>query len=420
MPAAADLSPPVVVIGGGFIGLASALQLQLAGHKVMLVDRGEPERAASFGNSGQFAVGEVVPLSVPGVLFQVPKWLLDPLGPLTIRWRDLPMLAPWLARFVAASRPSRVAEISQAMAVLCSRMHQDYAPLLDLAGARSIVRDMNCIKLYRSRADWEAESRTWAMRVKAGLEYELLDAAALKRLDPAMSDHAQFGVVIVGRTYIANPLRMMQAFAAAFSGRGGEIVTGEVTDFELAGDRLHGVRLRDGRRLPAGAAVIAAGTESRRLCRLLGDDVPLITERGYHIMLPAPKVEVRRSYTLGWAGMGIVPMEHGLRLAGTVELADPAAPPNFARAERLFENAGKVFPGLSRDGASRWYGNRPSLPDSLPVIDRAGKVGNVIYAFGHGHMGVGWAATTGKAVAALHARQRPQIDLGPYRLGRFG
>ena len=411
MPAAADPIAPVVVIGGGFVGLAAALQLQMAGHKVMLVDRGEPERAASFGNSGQFAVGEVVPLSVPGVLFKVPKWLLDPLGPLTIRWRDLPMLTPWLLRFVAASRPARVAAISRSMAELCGRMHRDYAPLLELPGARAIIRDMNCIKLYRTRADWEAEGKTWAMREKAGLEYELLDAAALKSLDPAISDHSRFGVVFVGRTYISNPLRMLQAFAAALTAKGGEIVTGEVSGFEVTGGRLHAVRLQDGRMLPASAAIIAAGTASRPLCRLLGDNVPLIAERGYHFMLPNPQVEVRRSYTLGWAGMGIVPMEHGLRLA---------APPNFARAERLFENACKVFPGLSRDGASQWYGNRPSLPDSLPVIDRASKVDNVIYAFGHGHMGVGWAATTGKAVAALHAGTRPDIDMAPFKVTRFG
>jgi D-amino-acid dehydrogenase len=385
----------------------------------MLIDRGEPERAASFGNSGQFAVGEIIPLSVPGVLFQVPKWLLDPLGPLTIRWRDLPMLTPWLLRFIAASRPARVAAISSAMTELCDRMHRDYAPLLDLTGTRAIIRDMNCIKLYRTRADWEAEAKIWAMRKKAGLEYELLDAAALKRLDPAISDHSRFGVEIVGRTYISNLLRMMQAFAATITARGGEIVTGEVSGFEVTGGRLHGVKLHDGRRLPASAAVIAAGIESRALCRLLGDAVPLVAERGYHFMLPEPKVEVRRSYTIGWAGMGIVPMERGLRLGGTVELADSAAPPNFARAERLFENAVKVFPGLSRDGATRWCGNRPSLPDSLPVIDRATKVDNVIYAFGHGHMGVGWAATTGKAVAALHSRERPDLDLAPFKVTRF-
>jgi D-amino-acid dehydrogenase len=410
---------PTIVVGGGFIGLCCALQLRLMGEKVLLIDIGEPERAASYGNSGQFAVGEVVPLAVPGVLLKTPKWLLDPLGPLTIRWRDLPSLAPWLAGFVAASRWSRVEAISRAMADMCNHMHADYAPLLELAGARPIIRDIDCIKLYVDRAQWEAESRTWALRERAGLQYELLDGRALKSLDPEISDYASFGVMLKGRTYISSPLRMTRALLAALRDGGADVVTGEVVDFAIEGRRIRGVRLKDGRQVPGSGVVIAAGIGSKDLCGRLGDHVPLASERGYHLMLPKPNVQVNRSYTLGWAGMGITPMEEGLRLAGTVELARPDAPPNFARADRLLMHAERLFPGVNSAGAKRWMGHRPSFPDSLPVIDRARNLDNVIYAFGHGHMGVGWAATTGRIVAALHAARPPHIDIAPFQLKRF-
>jgi D-amino-acid dehydrogenase len=407
------------VVGGGYVGVCCALQLARAGHNAVLIDIGDPEKAASYGNSGQFAVGEVVPLAVPGVLFSVPGWLLDPLGPLTIRWRDLPGLTPWLARFVLASRAPRVAAASRAMASLCDRMHEDYAPLLEAADARSLISDTDCIKLYKSRADWEAESKTWRMRERAGLRFELLDRTALERLEPEMTEYSQFGVVLKGRTYIRNPLRMLQTLTRTFEAIGGKVVSGEVTGFDKSGRNVHAVKLKDGGSLELETVVVAAGIGSRRLSRQLGDDVPLISERGYHLMLPNPGVKVQRSYTLGWAGMGIVPMEEGLRLAGTVELARPDAPPNFARARNLLVHARKLFPELDSDGIKQWMGNRPSFPDSLPLIDRASAFDNVIYAFGHGHMGVGWAATTGKMVTALHERRPSEIDMQPFGLGRF-
>lgn len=412
-------SRQVCVIGGGFIGVCCALALQKDGHDVVLVDPGDHTKAASYGNSGQFAMGEVVPLAVPGVLFSVPKWLFDPLGPLSIRWRDMPSLAPWLARFVAASRPSRVDAGSRAMASLCDRMHADYAPLIAAAGAQPIISDLDCTKLYRTRADWEAESRTWRLREKAGLQVQLLDTAMLHRLEPEMTDFATFGVVLKGRNYIRNPLRLLQSFMALFQSNGGQIVRDEATGFRTAGRSVDAVILRNGRLLDAGAFVVAAGIGSRKLAGQLGDDVPLISERGYHLMLPSPGVEVRRPYTLAWAGMGITPMEEGLRLAGTVELARPDSPPNYERARNLMTHARSLFPGLKEDGVTHWMGHRPSFPDTLPLIDRARRFDNAIYAFGHGHMGVGWAATTGLMVAALQARRPFETDMSPFGLARF-
>lgn len=412
-------SGQVCVVGGGFVGVCCALALQSEGHDVILIDPGDYKRAASYGNSGQFAIGEVVPLAVPGVLFSVPRWLFDPLGPLSIRWRDMPSLAPWLARFIAASRPSRVEAGSRAMASLCDRMHADYAPLIAAADARPIISDMNCTKLYRSRADWEAESATWRLREKAGLKVELLDWPMLHKLEPEMAEFARFGVTLKGRNYIRNPLKLLQSFLALFQRNGGQVVSDEVTGFRSDGRRINAAVLKGGLELDAGAFVIAAGIGSRALARKLGDDVPLISERGYHLMLPSPGVEVRRPYTLAWAGMGITPMEEGLRLAGTVELANPQSPPNYERARNLLTHARSLFPHLRDDGLTQWMGHRPSFPDTLPLIDRAPRFDNAIYAFGHGHMGVGWAATTGLMVAALQARRPFETDMTPFALARF-
>lgn len=409
----------VGVIGAGYIGVCSALELRRLGHDVVLIDTGDPESAASYGNSGQFASDEVVPLAAQGVILSVPKWLMDPLGPLTIRWRDLPALTPWLLRFAAASRPSRAAAGVRAMAAMCARMHDDYAPLLDRAQARDLISDIECIKLYRQRADWERDARLWELRTQAGVQFELLNRSDLEALDPAMSAQAQFGVLIRERRYVLSPQRLRDVFTQMFVDDGGILRIGEATRLQTHGRDVVAVHMKDGDPVELDSVVIAAGIGSLALSRQLGDKVPLISERGYHLMLPAPGVDVQRAYTLAWAGMGISPMKEGLRLAGTVELASLDAPPNMARAHHLFTHANTLFPGLNREGCREWMGHRPSFPDSLPVIDRASRFDNVVYAFGHGHMGVGWAATTAKMVGALHENQPLEMDIKPYGLRRF-
>ena len=413
------MSAPVVVVGGGFIGLCSALQMQRRGLAVTLVDPGDPERAASFGNAGQFAVGEVVPISGPGTLRKVPGWLMDPLGPLAIRWRHLPRLTPWLIRFLRSGRPDRVAAISAAMATLCDRIHLDYQPLLEAANAQGLVQPGPHLRLYGSQTDFEAEGWRWALRVKAGLRHERLDRAALHALEPALGESIGFAIASTERSSVIEPLALTRALDACFRAGGGEVVAGTVTAFERRGDGATGVTLADGRVIAASQIVIAAGAWSHRLAKLLGDRIPLESERGYHVMLPNPGVMPRHSMSHVARGFALLPMGDRLRLAGTVELASLEAPPNWDRARTLMEVARILLPGLNTEGARFWMGHRPGLPDSLPIIDHASRVNNVIYAFGHGHMGLSWAATTGRLVADLATGTPSNLDTRPFRLARF-
>jgi D-amino-acid dehydrogenase len=413
------MSRPIVVVGGGFVGLCCALQLQRRGLPVTLIDPGEPERAASFGNAGQFAVGEVVPISGPGTLARVPGWLADPLGPLAIRWRHLPRLMPWLIRFLRAGSPDRVAAISAAMATLCDHIHLDYHPLLTAAGAEALVQPGPHLRLYASRAAFEAEGWRWDLRVKAGLRHELLDRAALHALEPAIGDSIGFAVASPDRSSVIEPLALMRAFEACFRAGGGEVATGTVTGFRREGGRVVDVILATGEMVAASQVVIAAGAWSHRLTMQLGDRVPLESERGYHVVLPRPGIVPRHSMSHVARGFALLPMGGRLRLAGTVELASLEAPPNWDRARSLIEVARGLLPGLNTEDATFWMGHRPALPDSLPIIDRASRVENVVYAFGHGHMGLSWAATTGRLVADLATRSPNNFDTTPFCLARF-
>jgi len=413
------MTAPIVVIGGGFIGLCSALQMQRRSLSVTLIDPGDPERAASFGNAGQFAVGEVVPISGPHTLAKVPGWLADPLGPLAIRWRHLPRLAPWLIRFLRAGRPDRVAAISAAMAALGDHIHLDYHPLLEMAGAEGLVQPGPHLRLYGSRAEFEAEGWRWDLRVKSGLRHELLDRAALRALEPSIGENITFAVASLDRSSVIEPLRLTQAFQACFRAGGGEVVAGNVTGFQREGGKVTAVTLAEGGSIETSQVVIAAGAWSHRLTALLGDRVPLETERGYHVVLSNPQVIPKHSMSHVARGFALLPMGDRLRLAGTVELASLEAPPNWDRARLLIETARQFLPGLNTAEAKFWMGHRPSLPDSLPLIDRASQAENVIYAFGHGHMGFSWAATTGRLVADLATATPSNFDMTPFRLARF-
>jgi D-amino-acid dehydrogenase len=412
-------SSRIVVVGGGFIGLCSALHLQAQGVTVVLIDPGEPERAASYGNAGQLAVGEVVPISGPGVLAAVPRWLADPLGPLAIRWRHLPRLMPWLLRFLREGRMGRVQAISRSMAMLCDGIHLDWPPLLARLGIEDILRPGPLLRLYGSRAQWEAEGWRWQLRAQSGVRHELLDHAALHAMEPALADQVGFAIAFTDRPFVGEPLRLMRACAEFLVQHGGEVVAGRVTGFGRSGNAVSTVLLEDGQRYAADQVVIAAGAWSHRLARLLGDRVPLESERGYHVELPHAGVVVNHGMSHAHRGFAMMPMDQGLRLAGTVELAGLEAPPDWRRAHRLIEGARLILPGLDVRNARFWMGHRPSLPDSLPIIDRAPGAANVIYAFGHGHMGLSWAATTGRMVAELAAGVTGNEDRTAFRAGRF-
>jgi D-amino-acid dehydrogenase len=214
-----------------------------------------------------------------------------------------------------------------------------------------------------------------------------------------------------------NPLRLTQTLVEKFTAEGGELVTQPVDRIDRNGDRLFAVG--DGKRRELDTVAICAGAWSKSLARDCGVDVPLETERGYHVMLPKPGVMPRMALSSGDHGFAITPMEHGLRLAGTVELAGLHKPPNMARADVLLRAAKEMFPGLNADGATTWMGHRPSMPDSLPVIARAPGNDRVFLGFGHGHLGLTFGAITGFLIADLIAGRPSRVDLEPFRADRF-
>ncbi len=406
----------VTIVGAGLVGLCTAAWLQRDGRPVRLVDPGGPGEGASYGNAGIVSTSGVTPVAMPGIVRRVPGMLLDPLGPLAIRPAYLPRLLPWLARFIAASRPADVERIARSLAALSVDAIAHYEPLLEAADAGDLLQRNGSLYLYETEEQWRGVQGEIALRQRAGAEIELLGAEEIRQMVPALGPRYAGAIFAPTSGHIANPLALSQRLAGLVERQGGSFLRARVGDFVYRGGRLAALT-SDAGELPVKDVVIAAGAFSRRLAAQAGAPVPLDTERGYHLMLPDPQVEVRLPMLTG--GGAVTPMQHGLRLAGTVELAGTGAAPNWARADRLLERMRHVLPGLNAEGAERWMGFRPSMPDSLPVLGPAPQADNVWLAFGHGHLGLTQAAVSGRLIADLMAGRKPVIDPAPYRATRF-
>ncbi len=408
----------VTVIGAGIVGVCCGLYLLRNGHRVSLLDSQPPGEGASSGNAGFISPGSCAPTGMPGLAAKVPGMLLDPLGPLTIRWRYLPRIAPWLLRFLAASSPARVEEISKAMRALHQSAVEDFQPLLRDAEATKLLRRDGRLEIYKSEESFAKSKLKYELFGRRGVDFEVLREGAPQELEPALSPDYKIAVSIPGSAHTTDPLRLTQMLAEDFRRRGGAIVRDKALGFEMGAEGPRRL-LGEGDNYDLDAVVVAAGAYSRNLTLQLGSKVPLDTERGYHMMLPQPGIELHHPLSSGDHHFAITPMDGGIRLAGTDEFAGLHAPPNYARADALYTSAKRMFPGLKQEGATRWMGRRPSIPDSLPVISRSPVHPSVFFAFGHGHLGLTGAAVTGKLVAEMITGKPHNIDLAPYRVERF-
>ncbi|ACI58082.1 FAD dependent oxidoreductase (plasmid) [Rhizobium leguminosarum bv. trifolii WSM2304] len=410
---------PVVVVGAGIIGVVIAHELQRRGQTVVLVDRATPGMGASYGNMASIAVTEFMPASRPRIWAQMPKWLLHPEGPVRIRPGYLPKLVPWFLRFLAASRPSKLRELEAAGAVLCGRVYEDLDALLKGTGLTQMLTADGCLSLYTDEAEFRADREHIDILERFGFRHEILGGNAIRDLEPALTTRIGKAVLFPDNRSITDPYKLVVALAEKFQALGGRIVEGDVVGFEQVETGVSALRLADGRTLAADKVVLAAGAFTARLSALLPEHIPLETERGYHTQIMDPGISMRHSIIWPARAFMVTPTACGIRVGGTVEMAGLDAPPDYRRAKILVKRAREALPDLVPRSATEWMGHRPALPDTVPVMGPSAKRRNVWYATGHGHLGLTYAATTGRLMADLITGVEPPVDMKPYRVDRF-
>lgn len=407
-----------VVIGAGIIGTAIAHDLQRRGRRVVLIDRDAPGRGASFGNMASIAVTEFMPASRPSVWRQIPGWMLDPEGPVRVRPSYMPRLVPWFLRFIAASRPSKLRALEAQGAALCARVYDDLLPLLRDTGLEAELTEEGCLSLYTDEAEFRADREHIEILERFGFAHEVIGRQAITALEPELSDKIGMAVLFPQNRSLRDPYRLVVRLAERFAALGGQIDMGEVVDF-ARGDGIREVVLKDGRRIAADEVVICAGAFSGRLARMLGEPIPLETERGYHTQIMAPGISMEHSIIWPARAFMVTPTAGGIRVGGTVEMAGLDAPPDYRRAKVTVKRAREALPNLRCEDFTEWMGHRPALPDTVPILSASARTRGVFYATGHGHLGLTYAATTARMMADLITGAKPPLDLHPFRINRF-
>jgi D-amino-acid dehydrogenase len=409
-----------IIAGAGITGLSAAIWLQRQGWSVTLVDPlppGDPGQA-SFGNAGLLARCAVVPVSVPGLWRTAPAMLLDPDGPLFLKWRYLARIVPWLLPFLRNGRADRLPGIVAAIAALTADSVDQHMAMAVGTGAERLIRTGDYAYLYRSDAALAKDCFGMDLRRAHGLDWKRIGRDELADRDPALNPAFTCAAVFPGHGWITDPGAYAATLARHLSAKGATLLTARVAAIR-PGDPAC-VILDTGETLCAARVILAQGIWSRGLAETLGLHVPLESERGYHLMLHGPSALPPHPYMVAEAKMAVTPMAGGLRLAGTVEYGGTALPPSEAPVRLLRRRASLVYPGLQWASETRWMGHRPSLPDSLPMLGDIPGAPGVIAAFGSQHLGLTIAPRLGRLVADIAAGLRGNTDLRPYDPARFG
>jgi D-amino-acid dehydrogenase len=418
-------TPHVAIIGGGIMGACAALAAQREGMAVTLIEPEAPggEQAASYGNGCWLSPASVVPPALPGLWRKVPKFLMDPLGPLAIRWSYFPRVAPWLARYLASGwTEARVMRTGHALRALVRGAPELHAALAEEAGVGHLIERRGLLYIYPSRADFEAEALAWRVRAETGVKWLELDEDELRQREPELDRRYRFAVLVEEGGHCRDPGAYVAALVALAERQGMRRVNARATGFRIEAGRLRAV-ITDGGEVLADRAVISAGVRSRPIAAAAGDDLPLESERGYHAMVEGAEVGPRTPMMPSDGKMSVTMTDLGLRCAGQVEIAGIDAAPNWKRAEILRDHLLRSFPALPRDLPAEkvrfWMGHRPSMPDGLPVIGPARVSADILHCFGHGHVGLVTAPRSADILGAMLAGRPPETDPAPYAPTRF-
>ncbi len=408
----------VVVIGAGIVGVMAAHYLQNDGRKVLLLERDEVAAGASAGNAGILAFPEIIPIPSPGIMFKAPKWLLDPLGPLSLPPAYALNMVPWLWRFWRASSRKAFAHGIAAQTGIMQLAAGEMERVRAIAELSSFFTHTGTLDLYDSEASFNAATPDWLEKEKAGFQFTSVGRADIERLQPGLAPQFRHAMYSPAGIQVNDPQGLTRAVADLVVARDGTLQKGEVRDIVPHAEGAR-ITLADGTTIAARTVVVAGGAWSKPLAARLGDPVPLETERGYNTTLPAQSFQLQRQLYFNDHAFVVTPLAEGIRVGGAVELGGLELAPNYRRSKALLAKASRFLPELKTEGGREWMGFRPSMPDCLPVIGRSSASPSILYAFGHGHLGLTQSAATGRLVSDLAAGRATSLSTAPFSAARF-
>ena len=411
------MNEPVLFIGGGVAALCAARQLQLAGRKVALIDPQPVTGGASFGNGGFISAASFMPGAQPGMLRQVPKWLIDPLGPLAIRPKAVLREWPWFLRWLRAGRKPEALRLAEVIHQLHRGAFTEWEALLGPEIYAQHIRLEGEMVLFDSDQPGEMELAERGLDRKFGHEVSFYDQAGLQKVYPGLSSAVKRGMLKYGNGHTFSPARLNLALADVLRRDGAQFIAEKAVKIIPQGSRWQ-VMTNCGLH-ETGQLVVAAGIWSRDLLSSLGVKISLTSQRGYHAMLPVGAAEVGIPFIHRGRGIGMTPMTEGLRIAGTVEFGGVDGLPDQARVEQALAHARQLFPKMKAEPVTFWSGQRPATPDSLPYVGEIKKHPGLWLNFGSGAYGMTQAPPAGRLLADLMLKRSPVLPVEAFAPDRF-
>ncbi len=403
------------IIGGGIQGVCSALFLQKKGHQVTLFDKDEPGNAASYGNAGHFSPYASVSLNRTDILTDVPAMLISSRGPLALKWNYVPKMIPWFARFVLNCGKEKMMHTAKYMNQILEQSLPAFDELFDEINLDGLVENKGVLYVWTNKSK-KSRDLEIKIREELGVKQQLVNPKEIHDLEPNIKPFYDGGVFYDYARHARNPKKILLKLLENFLKKGGKFLKLNINNIDF--DENKPVLRSETQRFIFEKLVIACGAFSKQLTDKLHENIPLDTERGYHVHFKDCDHLISRPVVYTDRGFGMTPMEQGLRVVGTVEFGGLKNPLSKSRVKNLILNAKDMLDGLP-EHKDEWLGFRPSLPDFLPVIGQSKNYENVFYSFGHHHLGWTLGAISGKIISKMIDKENTNMDLKPYSSLRF-
>jgi D-amino-acid dehydrogenase len=407
----------ITIVGAGIMGISSALNLIRRGCDVTIIEKEIDGEPASFGNASWLSAPSVTPVLTPGAIYKIPKMLFSSKGPLFLKFPGVIKILPWLLKYLTYSTEEKVKYISKYLAPLLANSTDEHKKLAKGTNALQWIKDAPYLYLYKNKNDYNKDSFIWNIRKSYGFNLIEVQSNELHELVPGLSEEYTFAIKIENQGYIVNSKNYLKDLLEGFKNLGGKIIEEEVKD--IISDEIN-IKIKTNKNeYTSDDVVIAAGVFSDTLSKKFGANVPLQSERGYHLELRKTNIELKYPLFNGYLKLAIAPKPSGIRFAGLIEFGSLNSKPNPKAYDLLMRNAQSMFPGISYGEKSEWSGHRPATIDSLPLIGKSSIDEKVFFAYGHHHIGLTAGPKTGELLAKSILRDNDQVDLSPYSPNRY-
>jgi len=401
----------IIIIGAGIIGTCCAYFLQKEGHKVTVIDRNEPGTGASYGNAGSFSDYSVLSLNTPDIFLNIPYYLLSSNSPLSIKLNYIFKLMPWMMKFLSNCTNDKMLHTAKNMKIILEQSISSYEEIFSDIDVSNLYEKKGVLYLW-GKNNLKSYEQGVTIRNQLGVKQKILSKDEIKALEPNINPIYEKGVLYESAMCAKNPKKILQKIFDKFLELGGTFVDDEISEIKdqsILGKKDH---------YEYDKLIISAGAFSKKMTDQLGENIPLETERGYHVHFKNCEHLVSRGVCFADSGLYLTPMEQGLRAAGTVELGGLDNPPSKKRIDYVINQAKLLINNLPEPYDS-WMGFRPTLPDFLPVIGKSKFKGNIFYAFGHNHLGWTLGAITGKVIRDSVIERKSNFNLSSFLSSRF-